>query len=77
MNADSPADGYAGHVRPGPLRYGVAWVVAVLVLDTLGVLVLGQGLLVLLALSVANGLLLFYLVGRYVTDLLAYHGVGD
>lgn len=77
MSGDGSAVGYGRHVRPGPLRYGVAWISAVLLLDTLGVLVLGRELLVLFALSVANGLLLFYLVGRYVTDLLAYHGIED
>ncbi len=68
---------YGRHVRPGPIRYGIAWIAAVLLVDALGVLVAGTGPLVLLGLSVANGLLLFYVVGRYVNDLLAYHGVED
>jgi len=64
-------------VGPGAFRYGLLYAVAILLLNTVVVGLFGVPLLTLVSLTVANAVLLFYTVSRYVQDLLAYHGLVD
>lgn len=77
MSSDRQKTSITDITGPGALRYGLLYVISILLLNTIVVGFFGVRPLTLISLTVGNALLLFYTLARYVNDLLAYHGLID